>query len=164
MPLAAHLVLGNTHPGGRAPPLTAIVAPATTQHAHGAVLCLGHDARSPACRAPLQQHCTLPQLQQAEGTHSLANTCRARGRPTSEGLLNKSSPDEAAAGSRENGWPYPLHVSTSAHSSVFMSGSRKKMAGRPDMLRVYGTPAASSFSARGAMLSTPRQKWRSRPP
>ncbi len=44
---------------------------------------------------------------------------------------------------------------TSATSSTFASGSRKKMAARPDMERVKGTPAASRRAASGATSCTP---------
>lgn len=56
------------------------------------------------------------------------------------------------------------HGSTSTHSRQLASGSLKKMAGRPDILRVKGTLAASNSEASLSQSATPMQKWRSRPP
>jgi len=49
---------------------------------------------------------------------------------------------------------------TSATSSTFASGSRKKMAARPDIERVKGTPAASRRAASGATSCTPAMRGR----
>lgn len=57
-----------------------------------------------------------------------------------------------------------LHGATSTHSRQFMSGSLKKIAGRPDLLAVYLIPASSSNSTMAATESTPMQKCLSRPP
>ena len=74
---------------------------------------------------------------------------RRRNRAESKRPGNKG---KAGGGGQKNG------AERTTHSSVLPSGSRKKMAGRPDLLAVTATPAARSAASSGATEATPAQQ------